>query len=347
MAEHADESTPLTGAAIPKLRFEVSGVTEEGTRTLLFVHGWPDNEHTFFLQTSYFAPSYRIVTVRLPWFGTIQDAEDDAARFKHSRAGYSFRELAEGLVNVCLEIALLGPITCVSHDWGAILAQMAELARPGLFDSMICIDVALVSWMLLGPRWSMRSIFSMLFAGFIYQWPAALGYLLYDRLPSIAGWFGSGMARKMARKALWERPLVKALCEQDHEARAILDAHPAHAGMHPLCGFVYAQFHRAFWGGLFSRLFWRSTQPIVPEGTQLSHWTKFPKCPLLFAYGSEMMDFHSKAWEHQVLLRGDGSQVLEYPDSGHWVQIEKAEGLNLVIETWLKTLNSNDKCEEV
>eukprot|EP00171_Calliarthron_tuberculosum_P004170 IDg4170t1 len=263
----ADESTLLADVASPKLRFEVSGVTAEGTRTLLFIHGWPDDERSFFLQTSHFASFFRVVNVRLPWFGTVEAAEEDAAQLSHSRAGYSLQAVAESVAQVAVEMSPYGPITCVAHDWGAIFAQMADLAHPGLFDSMVCIDVALFPWMLLAPRWNFRDIIGMSFLGFLYQWPAALGYMIYDRVPRIAGWLGSGIARKSARSALWNRPAVKALCERDPEALSILGAHPAHAGVHPLCGFVYERLQCSFWGGLFARLLRRTVQPVVLSRT--------------------------------------------------------------------------------
>lgn len=81
----------------PTLRCDVSGKTNIGVRMLVFVHGWPDDERCFTLQTSHFEKTCRVVTMCPPWHGCIAYAEAEETRVGHLRDGYTLEELADGL----------------------------------------------------------------------------------------------------------------------------------------------------------------------------------------------------------------------------------------------------------
>jgi len=61
-----------------------------------------------------------------------------------------------------------------------------------------------------------------------------------------------------------------------------------------------------------------------------------PSCPCLFLYGKrKIMKFHSGRWERHLRGRED-CQVVAL-DTGHWVQLEKPQEVNRIMEEWLET----------
>ena len=41
----------------------------EGEETIVFVHGWPDNYHTFDKQIAHFSKNYRCIRLVMPFYG--------------------------------------------------------------------------------------------------------------------------------------------------------------------------------------------------------------------------------------------------------------------------------------
>lgn len=313
----------------------VSGREDDEAHTLLFVHGWPDDERLFTQQTTYFGGQYRVASVRLPWFSTITNAEADAANRKYRRTGYTLRELSEALIIARKKLGEDRKVTVICHDWGSIISQMADLAQPGIFDRMVSMDVSLSEWMLRGAKWRVMDIIGMATYGFIYMWQAAICSIVYRKFPEIATKYMRSLVKYCTKDMFWKRPgLLKAIEENSELAEALAD-YPANGAAHPLSGYLYFDIHRSFWLGLLG-----CAQKVVSKLPPSGNWVEFPTCPVLFIYGGVGPQFHSSKWERKVSARTDGSKVVKFEDAGHWMMLEKAVQLNENIEDWLSKFDS-------
>ncbi|MFP4439559.1 MAG: alpha/beta fold hydrolase [Chloroflexaceae bacterium] len=86
----------------------------DGHETILFLHGWPDNQSVFRHQYDHFRrKGYRVV--RFDWIG--HGASDKPSALAH----YTIEALANDLAELIARRAL-GPVHCVAHDYGAVVA---------------------------------------------------------------------------------------------------------------------------------------------------------------------------------------------------------------------------------
>lgn len=94
-----------------RLAMEVAG--PESGDAILFIHGWPDDHHTWSHQMEYFSKKYRVGALDLPGAG----GSDKPAE----RAGYHIDNILP-LISAAIK-ALGGKRThLVAHDWGAIIS---------------------------------------------------------------------------------------------------------------------------------------------------------------------------------------------------------------------------------
>lgn len=341
----ASESATATGAGagadsvlsdgVPTLPLFISGVQDPGAHTLLLVHGWPDDEREFVCQVEHFRSRYHIATVRLPWFGTYATAEADAVKYGHSRRGYAFSQMGEALARAAKSLGN-APITCICHDWGSIVTQMAELAHPGLFHSCVVIDVGLPKFMVTGDVWRLKTALHIALAGFFYQWRCAFSYYASSIMPGFARWYMNALVRKVIPIAYFERRGVQQLLKSSSIVQEALQDYPARGDTHPLCGFMYFEIQRMYWLRIF-----RLVSPCVDPKMRPKIWSDFPSCPVLFIYGKSGkggVPFHERGWEKALEQRTDGSKVVPFEDAGHWLHLEKPEETNQLVEEWLDSL---------
>lgn len=312
--------------SIPTLQLFTSGRDDADSHTLLFVHGWPDDERLFASQYRHFEQHYRVASVRLPWFGNYAQASSDAARLGYKSA-YSLQVLAEALARTAHTLGPSAKLTVVSHDWGAFISQMTECKYPGIFHSMVCIDVALPSWSITDKVWHVPTMIGMALGGVIYMWHNAFCSFLYRLFPSTA--------RKLANwkvRTLQSSFPISANSNDNTIYKRPAD-YPSHGDVHPLSGYVYHDLHRSYWLRLFCL-----APKLVERPASNADESSFPSCPILFVYGNAGPDFHSKYWEKSISRRTDGSKVSVFEGIGHWVMLEEAQRLNTEIEEWLNQI---------
>merc|ERR1719247_3485764 len=161
-------------AALP-----VKWVGPAGGKKLLFVHGWPDDEALFAAQIRTLAgEGYRCGCLTLP------GCHDAPARQPHDWWGLSFADVAASLA---LTIQDAGPVTLVTHDWGAVYGFGVEAAYPQLIERMIACDIG-PTWPVTGdgqPPTPAQAFWFASFLGCAYQWMLMLGFVL-GRTPSAA-----------------------------------------------------------------------------------------------------------------------------------------------------------------
>lgn len=310
---------------IPTLQVFKSGREDANAHTLLFVHGWPDDERVFTSSYLHFERHYRIASVRLPWFGNYAQASSDAARLGYTST-YSLQVLAEALARTAHTLGPSSKLTVVGHDWGAFISQMTEYKYPGIFHSMISIDVALTSWSVTDKVWHMGTMVPMAAVGAIYMWHNSFCCFLYRLFPSAA----RKLANWKVRSMLTFLP-IRANANDSTNFKRPSD-YPSHGDIHPLSGYVYHDFHRMYW----LRLFGLAPKLVErPPSNDTSKESSFPTCPIFFVYGNSGPDFHSKSWEKSISRRNDGSKVSVFEGIGHWVMLEESQRLNTEMEQWL------------
>jgi len=100
-------------------------------RTILFIHGWPDDASLWRNQVPALADDYRCVLVTLPNFG--------ATSVK--AGGFDFPELIAMLAATIREVLPEGRVHLVTHDWGAYTGYLLEKTHPDLIDRVVALDV--------------------------------------------------------------------------------------------------------------------------------------------------------------------------------------------------------------
>lgn len=152
-----------------------------GRPTLVFLHGWPDDEHLWDAQVEHFASRYSCVTVRLPRFGGHPGEE-----------GPDFPELVNRLHATLHEISR-APVTLVGHDWGAFLAYLYEYRHPRRVERLVTLDV--------GARLGIpKPLQGLLIVS--YQWYLVTAWALGRAAPGL----GDRLSRGFARLAGAPRP---------------------------------------------------------------------------------------------------------------------------------------------
>lgn len=303
---------------------------------MLMVHGWPDDERLFSAQVAHFSTRYRIACVRLPWFST-RDVAYSGGRDgrRYNTWGYDFDALAEGVVAAARDLGAGRDgrkIVLVGHDWGAVIAFLAELQNPGLFSRVVAMDVTLSRWMISGPNRSSGEVKGMLFAGLAYQFVLILAFIL-SLIPGLAG-AGNTLASLMARK-LKERLLWSRVSGPDHEA--VRAESPAEVGIAAQSGYMYFYLWRAYVRGFLGWYVNDRRRYLVATKARLQADPRaYPSCPVLFLYGAaKNYSFHDPRWLESVGKRTDGSRVVACEGSDHWLLVEESDKVNKEMDCFL------------
>jgi len=100
-------------------------------RTVVFIHGWPDDASLWRMQVPALAEDYRCVLLTLPNFGR-----------EHVRVGgYNFPELVEMIAATIRSVQAEGRVHLVTHDWGAYIGYLLERTHPELIGRMVALDI--------------------------------------------------------------------------------------------------------------------------------------------------------------------------------------------------------------
>jgi sigma-B regulation protein RsbQ len=114
----------------------ISGRTEAGAETLVFVHGFGSDQGSWAGMVPAFEDRYRVLV-----FDNAGAGSTDPADFPQSRYlrldGY-----VQDLLGLCTACGLGEGLTFVGHSAGAMVAALASIARPGLARRLVMIGAS-------------------------------------------------------------------------------------------------------------------------------------------------------------------------------------------------------------
>lgn len=142
--------------------------------TVLFVHGWPDDERVWDDLLPHFTARFRCARARLPLHGRCDDPCCSGARC----TGYDMDEIVDLLHEAALRACGEGKLILVVHDFGAIYGMLLAARFPELIRCVIALDIGYIELAgLVGPH-SCRGLRNLCFFGAMYQWALCLCWLL-------------------------------------------------------------------------------------------------------------------------------------------------------------------------
>eukprot|EP00511_Aplanochytrium_stocchinoi_P006686 CAMPEP_0204840326 /NCGR_PEP_ID=MMETSP1346-20131115/37283_1 /ASSEMBLY_ACC=CAM_ASM_000771 /TAXON_ID=215587 /ORGANISM="Aplanochytrium stocchinoi, Strain GSBS06" /LENGTH=436 /DNA_ID=CAMNT_0051977637 /DNA_START=33 /DNA_END=1343 /DNA_ORIENTATION=- len=279
-----------------------------GNKTILFMHGWPDDEHIWDSQIDLLSPDYKCLYYTLPWFGRTDEARAVAKKEGYSQSGYSFETLTDSIaLGVTNCIGEGNQVIVIGHDWGGYTAELIQTRHPQLIERLVVFDVSLKS---MPPPSILRSIGELIGVGLIYQWQMILAYALATRAPGAAEWLATSKATTVKNHML-------TTCAPEY--KHIAESKPTdNTGE---IGYVYWEFQKNVLKTAFG----------FREHT---HWED-NSCPTLFLYGARKpFMFHNQDWARN-LNNMVGSASIGLP-CGHWLQIEQQGRVNQILADYLK-----------
>jgi len=158
---------------------------DEHPKTIVFIHGWPDDCELWRHQVCELEAHYRCVVVTLPNFGPTADKS----------GGYPFATLVEMLKHTIDEVQPSGdPVYLVTHDWGAYIGYLFEAAHPDRVERMVALDI--------GAHGQPTLKEFLMIIG--YQWTLITGWLLGGVIPPL----GNALSRLLGRALKLSAPRV-------------------------------------------------------------------------------------------------------------------------------------------
>jgi pimeloyl-ACP methyl ester carboxylesterase len=116
-------------ADLTSLQYEIRG-NKEG-KTIIFLHGWPDDASLWTKQVPVLEKDFRCVLVTFPNFGRNHDIV----------GGCNFRHIIARLHHTIEEIAPDQKVILITHDWGAYISYLYEKRHSDRIEKMVTMDV--------------------------------------------------------------------------------------------------------------------------------------------------------------------------------------------------------------
>lgn len=319
----------MTGVTTHTVTANTLSITfdEAGSGPLvLFCHGWPEGRSSWRRQLAYLgARGFRCVAPDMRGYG---DTEAPAAIER-----YSILDLVADQVAL---VAALGEKSAVivGHDWGAPVAWHCALLRPDVFPAVVGMSLP---WAVPGKVDLVTSLENQGIQDFYIQYFQAPGVAEaeLDRDPedSLLRIYFTGSGEQRDRTKGFTYLGTGGLL--DNTVRPV--AVPAWLGQDHFDHLVDVYRRTGFRGGLnwYRNLArnWRLTQP----------WRGEPiRQPSLFIAGAKDGVLRFPAAKGQIeafpkTLPGcRGVHII--PEAGHWIQQERADEVNALLETFLKSL---------
>ncbi len=118
----------------PKVQFQLDGidvyVEGSGGTTLVFLHGWPDNERLWDATVAGLKDQFRCVRFTLPGF--------DLGKPERT---LSLDEITASVKNIVQVVSPDQPVTLVLHDWGCTFGYEFLGRHPSLVDRVVAVDI--------------------------------------------------------------------------------------------------------------------------------------------------------------------------------------------------------------
>ena len=160
-------------ASAAQLTYTVDGPDE--APVLVFLHGWPDDSSMWRHQVEPLRDAFRCVLPTWPNFGSTP----------HEPGGCDFPELVDRLERTLASLHD-GPVTLITHDWGAYIGYLFEKKYPERVRSMIALDI--------GAHFQ-PSTFTEAAMFVSYQWALATFWIIGGAIPPLGTWLTRALAR--------------------------------------------------------------------------------------------------------------------------------------------------------
>lgn len=158
----------------PPCRYRIEG--NANGPTLVFIHGWPDDDSLWRKQVAALGDDFRCVLVTLPNFG----------ENKERAGGYDFPQLVERLHATVRAVQPIGAVGLVTHDWGAYLGYMLEQKYPECCRRMVALDI--------GGHFKAAGLKPTLMV-IAYQWSLIAAWLAGGVLPPLGDLLSKGVGK--------------------------------------------------------------------------------------------------------------------------------------------------------
>lgn len=113
-------------------------------KTIVFLHGFPDNFYSFSNQMMFFKQDYNVLSVSLRGYDKSSSPFSSSVSASSSSSDESpllVSNLANDLIIVLDFYKFLSPVHVVGHDWGCIVAQLAVKLHPERFETITMLAV--------------------------------------------------------------------------------------------------------------------------------------------------------------------------------------------------------------
>lgn len=141
---------------------------------VVLIHGWPDDASLWDSLAAALSDSYTILRITLPQYGS------------NSNPAVEIPQLIENIHSEIKAFAEGRRVTLIGHDWGAFLSYLLEARDPGMFDSLITLDVGAH----IQPKSAVHGIVIV-----AYQWWLILAW----GMGKVSARLGDAMAAAVAR----------------------------------------------------------------------------------------------------------------------------------------------------
>jgi pimeloyl-ACP methyl ester carboxylesterase len=314
---------------------------EEGSGPLvLLVHGFPESWYSWRHQLSVIASAgFRAVAIDVRGYGRSSAPVEVEA----------YGMLQHVSDNLGVVEALAGPgatAIVIGHDWGAPIAANSALLRPDVFTAVAMLSVP---YNPPGGRRPTEAFALMADAASQVTGQEEEFYINYFQEPGrtereieldVRSWLrgyylGASGERTASRDGGTMATVPKGKLMR--ERFPVSDALPAWLSETDL-DFYVEEFERTGVRGPLNRY-----RNVDRDWQDLQPWKGRPiEVPALFIGGEKdgptMWGGSALARFHETLPNLRGSHVL--PDCGHWIQQERADDVNGILDDWLKSLRS-------
>jgi pimeloyl-ACP methyl ester carboxylesterase len=303
-------------------------VAEMGSGPLVvLLHGWPESWYSWRYQLPELAKAgYHVVAPDMRGYG--------ATDAPPSVEDYTIQKLAADVVGL-LDAMGESQAIVVGHDWGAVVAWNSALIYPDRFRAVVCMSVPLRPRPPEPPTATLRRTYGEKFY-----------YMLYFQEPGVAERELERAPRELLTRIYATSPTIP------KDPPSVSDPSASAAGLIPRLGkpreavpwmsgadldYYVSEFQRAgFRGGLN---YYRNLDRNWQTTTQLADAQV--RVPTLFIAGDKD-GVIAGATKDQLAAtmapRVPRLQIEIYPNTGHWVQQERADEVNKAIVKFLAAL---------
>lgn len=288
-----------------------------GGPLVVFLHGFPESWYSWRHQLAALAPRFRVAAPDLRGYG-----ESDKP------AGVDAYALPELVADVVGLIDALGErdAVVVAHDWGGAVAWQLAMERPERVRRLVVMNC---------PH-------PALFARHLRENPQQLlksWYMFFFQIP----WLPErllGLGNAWAVGNLVRRSAVQRHALGDDDIRALRDAASRPGALRSAINYYRSAFRSEEAAAALPqgvRRFFYGDRPLPPPRERLEDWPKI-LVPTMLVWGEQDVALRKELSYGMDPLFTSPPRIEYVPDSGHWVQQEKADLVNRLLLDFLGDL---------